>query len=136
MNAVESAIQNFKAPSFGKGEVGTLHGVRSDADGYKFLRIALFGSPKIKVVKGCTLEFKNNSGATVKCTSDTKDIESVYSDKLKKGITEFEIYLDDELIKSLKKPMNAVTLTFPKKLFGKEVCSFEVHPKMFSKFFK
>lgn len=136
MNAVDSAIQNFKAPTFAKGDAGTLHGVRSDADGYKFLRIALFGSPKIKVVKGCTLEFKNNSGATLKCSSDTKDIESVYSDKLKKGITEFEIYLDQELLQSLKKPMNTVTITFPKKLFGKEVCSFEIQSKVFSKFFR
>lgn len=136
MNAVESAIENFKAPSFAKGDVGTLHGVRSDADGYKFLRIALFGSPKVKVVKGCTLEFKNNSGDTVTCSSDTKDIESVYSDKLKKGITEFEIYLDDEVLRSFKKPMNTVTITFPKKLFGKVVCSFDIQSKAFVKFFR
>ena len=128
-------IQDFRKPSFGKGEVGTLHGERSDADGYKFLRITMFGSPKIKSVKGCTLEFQSKSG-TIKCSSDTKDIESEYSETLSKGITEFEIYLDDELYQALKKPVTSVTVTFPKRLFGKEVCSFEIHSKVFAKFIK
>lgn len=129
-------IEAFRKPSFASGDEGSLHGERSDADGYKFLRVTLFGSPKIKSVKGCTLEFKNNSGVTIKCSSDTKDIESEYSDTLSKGLTEFEIYLDDELYQSLKKPMNSVTITFPKKLFGKVVCTFDLQSKAFSKFFK
>ena len=125
-------VKDFNQPSFGEGPMGTLHGERSDADGYKFLRIKLFGAPLVKTVKGCRLEFKNDSGSIV-CNSDTKDIESVYSHTLVKGITEFEIYLDDELHKSLKKSINSVSITFPKKLFGKDVYSFEIKHKSFSK---
>lgn len=125
-------VQEFNKPSFGEGDVGTLHGERSDANGYKFLRITLFGSPKIKSVKGCTLDFQSNIGA-ITCSSDTKDIESVYSDTLTKGITEFEIYLDDELYQSLKKPITSVTISFPKRPFGKHVCSFEIQSSVFSK---
>ena len=135
MSAASGLINEFKKPSFGRGDAGTLHGVRSDADGYKFLHITLFGSPKVKVVKGCTLEFDTPDG-TIKCISDTKDIESVYSDKLGKGLTEFEIYLNDELFQEFKKRITGVTITFPKKLFGKHVYSFDIQSKAFAKSIK
>lgn len=130
--AATKQVQEFSAPSFGEGPDGTLHGGRSDADGYKFLTIVLFGSPKIKCVKGCKLEFKSKSG-TITCSSDTKDIESIYSEGLAKGITAFEIYLDDELYRSLKAPITSVTMTFPRKLFGKDTYSFDVRSKAFTK---
>lgn len=133
--AATKQVQEFNAPSFGEGPAGTLHGGRSDADGYKFLTIVLFGSPKIKAVKGCELEFTGKSG-TIKCNSDTKDIESIYSEGLAKGLTVFEIYLDDELFKSLKTPITSVTMTFKRKLFGKDTYSFDVKNKAFAKFIK
>jgi len=46
-------LEAYNEPSFGKGEVGTLHGARTDANGYKFLRILLFGKPQIKLVLCC-----------------------------------------------------------------------------------
>ena len=125
-------VNDFKEPFFGEGPMGTVHGERSDADGHKFFRITFLGPLKIKVVKGCTLKFESKSG-TIECTSDTKDIESIYSAKLGKGITTFEIYLDKELHQSLKAPINSVEITFPKKFLGNHVCSFKVRSKMFSK---
>ena len=128
-------VEAFKQPSFGKGDAGTLHGERSDANGYRFLRITLFGTPNIKCVKGCTLIFEGASG-NITCASDTKDIESVYSETIGKGITTFEIYLDDELFQSLKTPINGVRMTFPRKLFGKDSFSFQVESAAFSKFLR
>jgi len=128
-------VESFKAPILGKGEAGTLHAGRSDANGYRFLQIVLFGTPKVKCVKGCTLEFETSKG-TISCSSDTKDIESIYSETLEKGLTPFEIYLDDELFQQLKSPIKAVNVTFPRKLFGKDKYSFSIDSAKFSKLFK
>jgi hypothetical protein len=128
-------VRAFNEPSFGEGPMGTLHGERSDADGYKFLRVTLFGSPLIKTVKGCKIEFKSDSGK-VACNSDTKDIESTYSHSLGKGITTFEIYLDEELHQSLKAPITAMSITFNKKFFGKDILSFDIQNKKFAKILK
>ncbi len=125
-------VQAFKAPVLGKGEAGTFHAGRSDANGYRFLQVVLFGSPKVKCVKGCSIEFTTPKG-TISCKSDTKDIESIYSDTLKKGLTAFEIYLDDELFQQLKSPITGVKMTFPRKLFGKDAFEFDIQKNKFSK---
>jgi hypothetical protein len=126
-------IENYNIPSFGTGEFGTLHGGRSDTNGYKFLTVHLFGSPKLKVVKGCTVTFDGPEGSfTVK--SDTKDIESFYSGKMKKGVTEFELFLDKDILAELKKPIDKMTLDFGKSgLFKKHEYTFEVDTKKFKK---
>lgn len=134
MDTISEQIQGFKAPVLGTGDAGTLHAGRSDANGYRFLQVVLFGTPKIKCVKGCSIEFESSKG-TISCKSDTKDIESLYSDKLKKGLTAFEIYLDDELFQQLKSPITGVKMTFPRKLFGKDTFSFEIQKNKFSKLF-
>lgn len=135
MDKVTEQVQAFKAPTIGKGEAGTFHAGRSDANGYRFLQIVLSGSPKVKCVKGCSIEFESSKG-TISCKSDTKDIESIYSNTLKKGLTAFEIFLDDELYKQLKSPITGVKMTFPRKLFGKDTFSFEINKNQFSKLMK
>lgn len=126
-------LEKYNVPSFGEGEAGTLHGGRSDANGYKFLTIHLFGSPKIKVVKGCTVTLKGPDGNT-SLKSDTKDIESYYSSSMKKGITAFEIYLDKDTEKLLRQPFTEITLDFGKSgLFKKHQYSFTVDNKKFKK---
>lgn len=129
---VTPKLQKFNKPSFGKGFSGTLHGERSDSGGYKFLRIKLFGHPNVKSVKGCQLVFESTSG-TIKCESDTKGIESYYSQSLQKGITTFEIYLDDELHRLLKDTVNSLTITLPKQFFGKNTYDFQIQSDAFSK---
>ncbi|NVK65432.1 MAG: hypothetical protein HWE22_12645 [Flavobacteriales bacterium] len=133
--AATEQVQKFNEPSFGKGDAGTLHGARTDANGYKFLHITLFGTPNIKVVKGCNLQFESSKG-TISCHSDTKDIESIYSTTLGKGITSFEIYLDESLYQSLKSPVTAVDITFPRKLFRKDSFTFTIDPSIFLKLLK
>ena len=128
-------VQVFNEPSFGVGYVGTLHGKRTDANGYKFLQITLFGTPNIKVVKGCSLTFESSNG-TISCHSDTKGIESIYSTTLGKGITSFEIYLDESLYQSLKSPITGVDITFPRKWFGKDAFTFTIDPSIFLKLLK
>lgn len=126
-------IEKYNVPSFGEGESGTLHGGRSDTNGYKFLTIHMFGSPKLKVMKGCNVTFEGPEGSfTVK--SDTKDIETFYASSLKKGVTEFELFLDKDNLNSLKKPVQKMTLDFGKSgLFKKHIYTFDVDPKKFKK---
>ncbi len=132
---VTPKIEAFKEPSFAKGDVGTLHGARTDTNGYKFLRIRLFGSPQVKVVKGCTLTFSSpDTHFTLK--SDTKDIESYYSKSLGKGITEFEIYLSDKELTLLKQRVEKISVDFGKSgLFKRMAFDFNVDSKKFAAFF-
>ena len=70
---------------------------------------------------------------------------SKLSDKLLSGSTgyhrdnselkEFEIYLDDDLFRQMKSPIRSVKMTFPRKLFGKDIFTFEVDKNKFSKLF-
>jgi len=121
---VTPKIQAFDEPSFATGEFGTLHGGTYTVDGYSFLNIKFFGSPRIKTVKGCTLTFSGKSSEyTVQ--SETKEIDSYYSESMQKGITEFELFLDDETRKELRQGVQSVSITFPK-LFGKTTYSFEM----------
>jgi hypothetical protein len=126
-------IENYNVPAFGEGEFGTLHGGRSDTNGYKFFTIHLLGSPKLKVVKGCTVTFDGPNGSfTMK--SDTKDIETYYANSLKKGITAFDLFLDKEHLNALKQPIDSITLDFGKSgLFKKHMYSFTVDTKKFKK---
>ena len=127
------AIEKYNVPSFGEGEFGTLHGGRSDTNGYKFLTIHLFGTPKLKVMKGCTVTFEGPEG-NFTMNSDTKDIETFYASSLKKGITAFELFLDKDNLPLLKKPINKMTLDYGKSsLFKKHIYTFDVDPKKFKK---
>lgn len=133
--SVTPKIEAYNEPSFATGDVGTLHGARTDANGYKFLRIRLFGSPAIKVVKGCKITF-SAPGTEFSLTSDTKDIESYYSKTIQKGITEFEIYLKEEDLVLLKQRVEKITLDFGKSSFFKRlVFDFNVDSKKFASFF-
>ena len=128
-------LEAYNEPSFGKGEVGTLHGARTDANGYKFLRIRLFGTPQIKVVKGCkvTLSGPDTKFAIV---SDTKDIESFYSKTLGKGITELELYLKEEDLPKFKQRVETIHLDFGKSGFFKKLeFDFNIDSKKFAALF-
>lgn len=131
---VAPKVKAFNEPSFATGEAGTLHGARTDANGYKFLRIRLYGSPEIKTFKGCEVAF-SGSRKSVKLKSDTKEIESYYSQSLKKGITEFEVYLSDEDLANLKMDVDTITIDFGKAGFFKRLeYSFRVDAKKFAAF--
>lgn len=125
-------VQLFNAPSLGSNSDGTIHGKRTDTSGHRFLQVTLFGSPHVNSVKGCSLKFISARG-NVSCNSDSKDIKSIYSETLKKGITTFEIYLDDVLMESLRKKVTSVEISFPRRLFGTKVYAFSIHPSQFSK---
>lgn len=128
---VTPKIEAFDEPSFAEGESGTLHGGTYVVDGYTFLQIVLYGSPKVKTTKGCTLTF---SGTTLDLTvqSETREIESYYSESLQKGLTQFELFLDDDLRKEFRKGVKTISITFPKR-FGKTTHSFDVIGGRFKK---
>ena len=125
-------VQQFNEPVIGMSSDGTLHGKRTDANGYTFLEITLFGSPNVHSVKGCSLTFQGARGK-ISCKSDSKDIKSIYSDTLRKGITTFEIYLDDVLLESLRNRVTSVEISFPRRIFGKQQFMFSIQPSQFSK---
>lgn len=134
--SIRPQLEAYNEPSFAKGEAGTLHAARTDTNGYKFLRIRIFGSPKVKVKKGCTAHF-TGPGTDFTLTSDTKDIESYYSKSMQKGITEFEFYLDKDALALFKQPVEHITLNFGKSgLFKQMVYEFDAEPVKLAAHFK
>jgi hypothetical protein len=138
---VRPKVAAYNEPSFASGDVGTLHGKRTDANGYKFLRIHLYGSPEIKVFKGCKATFeysKLGNKSSFVLNSDTKEIESYYSTSLRKGITEIEFYLTDPDFHYLvQHTFDTVTLDFGKSgFFRREKHTFQLDIDAFQAFFK
>lgn len=137
---IRPKVENYNEPSFANGEVGTLYGKRTDANGYKFLRIHLYGSPEIKVFKGCKAIFEGSqldqNNVTFTLNSDTKEIESYYSTSLRKGITEIEFYLTDpDLNYLMQHTFDTVTLDFGKSgFFRREKHMFHINLEAFQTF--
>jgi len=63
---------------------------------FKFLKLSVVGPLKVESFDGCKLTFVAEKGE-LKMESDNMEIDTDYSKKLKIGITEFEVDLEDEL---------------------------------------
>ncbi len=113
-------IQAFNWPSFAEGENGTLHGQINRVDGYDFMHVVLKGDLKIKTPKGCHIVFQTKEGE-VNCKSDSRDIESFYSDALQQGLTQFDFLLDKPLKNQLKKGVSSIRLTFKKNTYSFDI---------------
>lgn len=136
---VTPKIAAYNEPSFANGVVGTLHGKRSDLNGYQFLRIQLYGSPKITSYKGCKAIFSGSTEAVnFVLKSDSQEIDSYYSEQLQKGITEVEFLLDNSIITVLRKRQDYfITLDFGRTgWFKREKYQFALDRDAFLAFFE
>lgn len=113
-------VQKFNWPTIAEGEHGTLHAQINEVNGYRFIHMVLKGDPKIKTPKGCLITFHTANGA-VDCMSDTREIESYYSNELQLGLTEFDFLPDAELKKQLKNGISSFTLKLKKKEYTFEM---------------
>ena len=113
-------IEKFNWPTIAQGEHGTLHAQINEVNGYRFIHVVLKGLPKVKTPKGCLITFHTADG-DVDCMSDTREIESYYSNELQLGLTEFDFLPDAELKKQLKKGISSITLNLKKKDYAFEM---------------
>ena len=66
-------------------------------DEFKFLRFKMLGPLKIESLEGCQLIFVGDK-AELEMESDSIEIKTDYSRKMKIGITELDVDLDEELV--------------------------------------
>lgn len=70
-------------------------------DEFKFLRFKIVGPRKIESLEGCKLVFVCNE-FELEMESDSIEIKTDYSRKMKIGITELDVDLDEELIEMIE----------------------------------
>ena len=90
-------ISQFEDQIIGENEDFLLCAELLVLDEFKFLKFRILGPLKVDVFEGCKLLFKSEMG-NLEIESDTLEIATDYSRKIKIGITEFDIDLDAELI--------------------------------------
>lgn len=90
-------IDQFEGQVIAENEDFLLYAELLMLDEFKFLKFSVLGPLKTEVFEGCQLMFESEAGK-FEVESDTMEISTDYSRKLKVGITEFDIDLDDELI--------------------------------------
>ena len=90
-------ISHFEDQIIGENEGFLLSAELLVLDEFKFMKFSILGPLKVDVFEGCKLLFKSEMG-NLEIDSDTLEIVTDYSRKLKVGITEFDIDLDAQLI--------------------------------------
>lgn len=92
---VRPNVLAFDEPAFALSNKQRLSGERSDSSGFKFLRLKIYGHHNFETYKGCVVVFEGEL-SKLELKSDTKEIVSYYSYSLELGITEFELFLEEE----------------------------------------
>jgi hypothetical protein len=90
-------ITQFEGQIIGENEEFLLYAELLVLDEFKFLKFRILGPLSVEVFDGCKLFFRSDMG-NLEIESDTLEIATDYSRKLKIGVTEFDIDLDVELI--------------------------------------
>ncbi|MFT6501466.1 MAG: hypothetical protein ACJASQ_001578 [Crocinitomicaceae bacterium] len=124
---VRPKVLEFDEPAFALGNEQRLSGERSDSAGFKFLTLKVYGPHNINTFKGCVVTF-NDKSSQLELRSDSKEIKTYYSHSLELGITEFELFLDEEILAFLRRSIESISIQF-----GKNRLFFEViDPDKFS----
>lgn len=89
-------IQNFNGILLAENKDSELYGKIYEVNGFKFLNLKILGPYNIHVYNGCQVIFSSDK-KTKEIESDSLEIFSDYSKKLKLGITSFDIDLEETL---------------------------------------
>lgn len=108
-------VKAFKGVPFGKNDDSEVYADLIDLNGFRFLTIKILGPLNIKTYKGCFTHFKSGDG-TIKLEADTMEIETDYSQKIKLGITRYDIDLTEELERLIRaKKIFSIQIVFENK---------------------
>lgn len=124
-------IKSFTGCPFAGNDKTLVFGEVSELNGFRFLGIQLVGYPRERTYKGCKIVFSGND-LEIKLDSDTMEIDTDYSDRLRMGITAFEMDLDEEL----QEAATAKHITQMQVIFGKTVYTFQVDAEKFYRIVK
>ena len=71
-----------------------------EVNGFKFIKIKIIGPLKVETFEGCKVIFEGIN-ESIEIESDSTEINTDYSFSLKKGITEFDADLEENLIEMI-----------------------------------
>lgn len=110
-------IESFEGTCIAENEDTKIYVELSDLDGFKFLNFSIIGAVNVKLFEGCTITFHSNN-TSLEVESDSVEIITDFSPSLKKGITEFDIELEDQLIDLIKnETLTSISIQLKKKSF-------------------
>ncbi|WP_296384151.1 hypothetical protein [Winogradskyella sp.] len=112
----EGLIAEIKGDKIAESDFGQLYTTYQNLSGYDFLNVSLLSGTNIKTYKGCYLIFELPNNTTITLPSDTKEIESDFSNVSNRYLTKITFIVnksEQEIIS--KGNFNKVFLNFKKK---------------------
>lgn len=115
---MKAKIESFQDKSIAANDRFELFCETREINGFHFLNIKLLGPFDIHTYDGCNLTFVSNMGS-YELESDTMEIDTDFSASLNIGITEFDIDLEDELLKLIRNEvLESIRIQFKKESFS------------------
>ena len=118
----ENLIKNIKGKKIAESEFGQLFVSYQHLSGYDFLNVSVLSGTNIKTTKGCNLVFKSQ-GHTISISSDTREIESAFSNISNRYLTKISFILDKENKEMMTNGnFNKILLNYKKKSLPMNKC--------------
>lgn len=119
----EDLISKIKGAKIAESEYGQLFVSFQNLADYEFLNATVLSGSNIKTFDGCSLRFVNDKKETI-IFSDTKEIESDFSNVSNRWLTKISfIITDDEKKMMLERRFNNVILNYKNKSLPMERCN-------------
>lgn len=119
----ENLISNIKGEKIAESSYGQLFVSFQNLANYEFLNVSVLSATDIKTYKGCSLTFIVEKGKELVIPSDTKEIESDYSNVSNRWLTKISFIVDSNEKKIITdKKFSEVFLKFKKKTLPLTKC--------------
>lgn len=118
----ENLIKSIKGKKIAQSEYGQLFVSFQHLANYEFLNISVISATNIKTLKGCKLVFESKNQIFT-LTSDTKEIESDFSNVSNRYLTKISFIIDEKEKKMISsRSFEKVFLNFKKKSIPMAKC--------------
>ncbi|TYA71562.1 hypothetical protein [Seonamhaeicola marinus] len=119
----ENLITNISGVKIAESLYGQLFVSFQTLADYEFMNVSILSATDIKTYKGCSLTFLTESGETMVMISDTKEIESDYSNVSNRWLTKISFVIEAHEKKFvIDKNFDKVFLKFKKKTLPLTKC--------------
>lgn len=94
-------LENFQTETIASNSDTILLSSYDELDGFKFLKLRIIGPLNVRTQNGGEVKFIGESGSII-CEIDNNEISTYYEKKVKIGITEVDIDLEEDLIQMIE----------------------------------
>ena len=107
-------IEAFSMEQIGSGSNAELYAEAFELNEFKFLKLYVIWNMNLSTKEGCEVTFKGQ-GKTLEMDSDTEEIDTEFSATLRKGLAQFDLDLEDELVEMIEsEAVESVTIKLKK----------------------